>query len=543
MTDTAHALVLGSGVAGLYFAINAATQGRVIVCSRGALDDGSTARAQGGIAAVTDATDDVAAHVQDTLNVGAGLSRRRVVERIVKDAPACIRSLEVLGLHFDRATDGTLDRALEGGHSAHRVVHVRDATGRALHAALLACAREHPNIELREDHTAIHLIQDPGPHTADRRCVGALLIDRRAGLLFPIFAENVVLATGGAGALWPETSNPPGSVGNGIALAFEAGAIIANPEFVQFHPTLLAVPGANGFLITEALRGEGAVLRREDGSPLMDGIHPLASLAPRDIVARTIAYELRQTGESGVLLDATGIAAATLERRFPSVLSECVRLGFDPRNEPLRVGPGAHYLCGGIDVDAMGRTAVPGLFALGETAHTGMHGACRLASNSLSEALVCATYAARAARETPRIKSWTDQTTVSVPINTRLESESEAIMTRLVSLMGRNAGVLRDANGLQDAAAGIENLVTSAELGRDGSHTLFAQLGLSHALQTASLIVQAALRRRESRGVHYRVDHPEAFKSARNTLLSNATIRPIFPTSTLLHAFAFSGTA
>ncbi|MBP6835403.1 MAG: L-aspartate oxidase, partial [Deltaproteobacteria bacterium] len=391
MRETTDFLVLGSGIAGLTLALRAAEDGDVTIVTKRARADANTTWAQGGISAVLDPTDSFEAHTADTLTAGAGLCKRDIVELCVREGPDRIADLVALGTRFTRAVDAEgnshFELGREGGHNARRVVHAGDITGREVERALLEAAEAHPRIRFLEQHMAVDLItlsKFGGPDV----CVGAYVLDTQRAVVITMLARQTVLATGGAGKVYLYTSNPDVATGDGIAMAYRAGAEIANMEFYQFHPTVLYHPQAKSFLISEALRGEGGVLRLEDGTAFMKKHHPMADLAPRDVVSRAIDYEMKRTGEDCVWLDMTHHTADFLRQRFPNIHAECLRYGVDMTERPIPVVPAAHFCCGGVTTDAWGRTSIPGLWAVGEVSCTGLHGANRLASNSLLEGLV-----------------------------------------------------------------------------------------------------------------------------------------------------------
>jgi L-aspartate oxidase len=398
-------LVIGSGVAGLSLALKASGEGEVCVVTKRDLAESSTRYAQGGIASVLDEKDSFESHIQDTLEAGAGLCRPDTVAMVVRSGPERIRELVKLGVKFTRRDDRLTKRnefhlTREGGHSQRRVIHADDLTGAEVERALIAAYRNNPRIAIYEHHTAIDLITTEKLKTAKRlkpRCLGAYVLENRTGQIVTFQAKAVILATGGVGKVYLYTSNPDVATGDGIAMAFRAGCAVANMEFVQFHPTCLYHPQANSFLITEAMRGEGAVLRRIDGKRFMRSYHPREELAPRDIVARAIDHEMKVTGHEYVLLDITHKKASFIKKRFPNIYRTVKGFGIDITREPIPVVPAAHYLCGGVVVDHQGATDLPGLFVIGESSCTGLHGANRLASNSLLEALVYAHRAAGAA--------------------------------------------------------------------------------------------------------------------------------------------------
>jgi L-aspartate oxidase len=527
----ADILVIGSGIAGLTFALKAAEHGDVCVVTKKERAVSSTNYAQGGIAAVMANDDSPELHVRDTLVAGAGLCHLAAVESLVRDGPARVRDLMDWGVRFSQGVGG-LSLGREGGHSRRRIVHAGDLTGREIESALLRAVGGHPRIRLVEDLQAIDLLTAPDRRTDAPRCIGALLLEHRTGELMEFSAALVLLATGGLGQAYRHTTNPDIATADGIAMAYRAGVAIANLEFVQFHPTALYPAAEHAFLISEAVRGEGAVLRRLDGSDLMHGVHPLGSLAPRDIVARTIDIELKASGATYVLLDLSPVPRADIERRFPGILTECRARGIDILSEPIPVVPAAHYSCGGMVTDANGRTSLPGLFAAGEVACTGVHGANRLASNSLLEAVVyshraslCVTEELELAQRLspasvtrdrvaarPGASRWT-QAEGAAPAEVAdgmvqaTVAAAERARTRLRDLMWEDAGIARNDHRLQQAEAELVGLAREA-------HILLARMigtatvELRNLLEVARLIVACARQRQESRGLHYNVDHP-----------------------------------
>ncbi len=523
MPITCDVLVIGSGIAGLSFALEAAAHGDVIVVTKRARDESNTKYAQGGIAAVLASDDTFQSHIDDTMVAGAGLNHQRVVELCVKDAPRAIGMLRDLGARFDRAAgEGTtgengtaenhaeLDLHLEGGHSARRIAHAGDMTGREVERALLEAVAAQPRIRVLEEHTGVDLItlaDYGGPEV----CAGAYVLDVPGEKVLTILARATVLASGGAGKVYLYTTNPDVATGDGVAMAYRAGAEIANMEFYQFHPTCLFHPQAKSFLISEALRGEGATLRRIDGHAFMKEHHPLGDLAPRDIVARAIDYEMKRTGAEHVLLDITHKRPEFVRERFPGIYAQCLGFGIDISAQPIPVVPAAHYMCGGVSTDLEGRTSIPGLWAIGECAHTGLHGANRLASNSLLEGLVFAHRAAQALATVAHTAPWPEVPDWDVG---QAGTPDEAVVItqnwdELRRLMWNYVGIVRSSKRLRRAARRIALL--QEEIAEYYWKYFITRdlLELRNIANVAQLIVECASARHESRGLHYTIDFPE----------------------------------
>jgi len=497
-------LVIGAGLAGCRAAIAAATMPgtRVTVLAKGTLVDANSEHAQGGIAAVLgpEGGDSPELHVEDTLRAGCGLGDPEIVEVVVREGIGRVRELIDWGAQFDRGEE-RFRLAQEGGHSRPRILHARgDYTGHELLRTLLDHLRGEPRIHLIENCFAIDLL------TEDSRCIGAMAYEEGTGLE-AIWARAVVIATGGAGRLFRETTNPPNATGDGVAMAFRAGAVIRDMEFVQFHPTTLYVAGADRFLITEAARGEGGKLKDRYGRAFMKDYHPDAELAPRDVVSRAILSQLAKVQDSRVFLDLTGLDPAFVRRRFPNVDQICRSFGIDITKDPIPVRPSAHYMIGGIRADPDGATNIEGLYASGEAASTGLHGANRLGSNSLLEALVFGHRAGNAAAakavSLPKIQVPTHRTIGERRRETSLDLPD--LMHSLQSLMGRLVGIERAGPGLEEAVHQIEHWTRYAldvDFHKPDGWTL------QNLLTAAGLVARAALARRESRGVHYRTDFP-----------------------------------
>lgn len=510
-------IVIGSGIAGLTFALKAAPHKRVAIVTKRHLTETNTQYAQGGIAAVTKPTDSVGLHVADTLRAGAGLCREDVVLTIVEEGPARVEELVGLGMEFTRgesiSADGERFYSLgkEGGHSKRRVLHAKDATGREIMRALLAALERSPNVSVFEDHFAIDLITTAKMDAAgENRCVGAYVLDRRTGEVATFSAPHVVLATGGCGKVYLYTTNPDIATGDGVAMAYRAGVPVVNMEFTQFHPTCLYHPKAKSFLVSEALRGEGAVLKDLAGREFMDDAHPMASLAPRDIVARAIDSEMKRTGADHMLLDITHKPAPFIIDRFPNIYRKCLKFGVDITKQPIPVVPAAHYQCGGVQTDVDGRTALPGLYAVGEVASTGLHGANRLASNSLLEGLVCAHRAAQNVLTAP-------EPSVGVPLpqwhSGDAEDPDELVVVshnwdEIRRCMWDYVSIVRTRKRLLRAQARIENLREEIRQYYWDFKVTADLLELRNIAQVAELIIACALQRPESRGLHYNRDCP-----------------------------------
>lgn len=497
-------LVIGSGIAGLVFSLKVARFASVAIVTKKGRVDTNTNYAQGGIAAVFDPDDSYALHFEDTVVAGAGLCHSDVVRLLVREGPERVRELIRWGVRFTRDADA-LSLGREGGHSRRRIVRADDLTGREIERALLAAVSASPNIQVYEDHAALDLAAVG--EGDDRRCGGAVVLPATgAGFFIP--ARAVLLATGGCGQVYRHTTNPPVATGDGVAMAHRAGAVVANLEFIQFHPTALYPTDGDTLLISEAVRGEGGVLLRANGEALMEDAHPLGSLAPRDIVARAIDWEMKQSGSSHVLLDCTGIPPSEVRRRFPNILRETARRGIDMLSGPLPVVPAAHYSCGGVVTDTHGQTTLQALFAAGETACTGVHGANRLASNSLLEAVVFAHRAAARVREElarPGVSPpAADEAQIQRPHTLETLSRTR---DKVRDLMWRDVGIVRSDAELSEADARLNDMMQSSQAADPADMTQDAA-ELRNLVLTASLIVRCARARRESRGLHFNQDHP-----------------------------------
>ena len=519
MATTRHFdfLILGSGIAGLTFALQVAPRGRVAIVTKKSRADSNTNWAQGGIAAVTSREDSVEMHVRDTLEAGAGLCREDIVRTIIAEGPARIQELMELGTKFSERElpDGNgkeLDLTKAGGHSKRRVLHAKDATGREIERALLDAIAREPNITVLENHLAVDLIttQKLG-YVGPNRCLGIYVLNKASGQVETFAAPVIVLATGGCGKVYLYTTNPDIATGDGVAMAYRAGAPVANMEFMQFHPTCLFHPKERTLLITEAVRGEGGHLLGADGQRFMPRYDPRAELAPRDIVARAIDSEMKRTGADNVWLDITHRPAPFIIAHFPTIYERLLRLGVDMTKEPIPVVPAAHYQCGGVVTDVNGVTDIAGLYAVGEVACTGLHGANRLASNSLLEALVCAHRAARRVLENPLPRA-----EVNIPSwqSGKAQNADELVVVshnwdEIRRLMWDYVGIVRTNKRLQRAAARIALLQEEIQQYYWDFTVTADLLELRNLATVAELIVRCALLRPESRGLHYNLDYPQ----------------------------------
>ncbi|MGK2913703.1 MAG: L-aspartate oxidase [Porticoccaceae bacterium] len=516
-------LVIGSGAAGMVLALHLADTCRVALLSKARLETGSSWFAQGGVAAVFDPEDSFEAHVTDTLNAGAGLCHEDAVRFTVENGPDAIRWLIANGVEFSRDADGgNYHLTKEGGHSHRRILHVADTTGQAISSTLAQRVLQNPNIELFEHHVVVDLTTQADSGSRTLRCNGAYVLDNVEDRVCLFQAKVVVLATGGASKAYLYTSNPDGASGDGIAIAWRRGCRVANMEFNQFHPTCLFHPRAKSFLVSEALRGEGAHLQLPDGSRFMHRFHPDAELAPRDIVARAIDHEMKRLGSDCVYLNISHKPADFIDKYFPSVKAQCLAYGIDITREPIPVVPAAHYTCGGIVTDRQGRTDLKNLYAVGECAFTGLHGANRLASNSLLECLVFACAATASIRQqldaipAPSfIREWDASRVTS--------SDEDVVISHnwdeLRRFMWDYVGIVRTRKRLERAQHRVNLLqreiheyYTNYKISRD-------LLELRNLAAVSELIIRSALLRRESRGLHYTLDYPELSPIAKDTIL------------------------
>ena len=526
-------LILGTGIAGLSAALKFAEKYQVILVCKSDPAEGATRYAQGGIASVWSEQDSFAEHISDTMTAGAGLCHPTIVELCVKEGPARVRELIELGVEFTKnesnppSSPGNLSNAFdlhqEGGHGQRRILNADDLTGLAIEKALLAQVRKHPKIQILDEHIAIDLITEGKGlkrWKKPERCLGAYLLDTITQEIKSVSAQITLLATGGAGKVYLYTSNPDTSTGDGIALAYRAGARVANLEFMQFHPTCLYHPGARTFLISEALRGEGAVLKTLEGVEFMKNHHPMGSLAPRDIVARAIDIEMKRSGDKHVWLDCSPIHSSELQKKFPNIYETCLKYGIDITQQPIPVVPAAHYTCGGVLVDENAQTTIDALYAIGEVACTGLHGANRLASNSLLEAVV---FSHRAVQHASDLLSHSSLTVVEADMSHSLVPEWKtghaveieeqidiaANWHEIRSLMWNYVGIVRSDRRLERALRRLALL--KAEINSYYWEFILNKdlIELRNLLTVSELIVQCALLRKESRGLHYTVDYPQ----------------------------------
>ncbi|MGZ8257734.1 MAG: L-aspartate oxidase [Methylotenera sp.] len=521
-------LIIGSGLAGLSLALRTAAHKKICLVSKRSINDTASDWAQGGIAAVLNDDDDsIEAHIQDTLIAGAGLCDVAVTKLVAENGKQAVEWLIEQGVGFTREQDNSgYHLTREGGHSHRRIIHAADATGHAVQTTLSEKVRQHPNITVLENHIAVDLIttrkltHTKVDLTENNACLGAYVLDKSTGKVVTIAAQNTILATGGAGKVYLYTTNPDVSTGDGIAMAWRAGCRVANMEFIQFHPTCLFHPHAKSFLISEAVRGEGGLLKLPDGTRFMPEHDPREELAPRDVVARAIDFEMKKRGLDCVYLDISHKPLAFIQEHFPNIYRRCLELGIDISKTPIPVVPAAHYTCGGVMTDDKGRTDIANLYAIGETACTGLHGANRLASNSLLECLIFGQAAAedilsQLAKPSPALPYW-DESRVT-------DADEEVLITHtwdeLRRFMWNYVGIVRTDKRLSRALHRIHML-------RDEVHEFYSNFKISNdlielrnLLQVAELIVESAISRKESRGLHYSKDHPDLDAEAIPTVL------------------------
>jgi L-aspartate oxidase len=512
-------LIVGSGLAGLSAALHLAPTHRVAVLTKRELNDGSSRWAQGGIAAVMAEGDNFESHVQDTLVAGAGLCDPEATRYVVEHAPENIRWLQQLGVPFSLEA-GQLHLTREGGHSERRIVHATDATGAAVQDTLMARVRATPNITLFEHHMLVDLITGPKLGLAEPRCYGLYALDETTDQVLTFSAPHTILATGGAGKVYLYTTNPDTATGDGIAAAWRAGCRVGNMEFIQFHPTCLYHPDAKSFLISEAVRGEGGKLILPDGTRFMPAHDARAELAPRDVVARAIDFEMKKRGLDCVYLDISHQPKAFLLEHFPTIYARCLELGIDIAKQPIPVVPAAHYTCGGVVTDLAGRSDLPGLYAIGEASCTGLHGANRLASNSLLECMVFARAAASAIAQDadavcPALPAWDDSRVIDadeIVVISHNWDELRRFMWDYVGIVRTNKRLERAAHRIALLQSEIQEFYAQFHVTRD-------LLELRNLVQVADLIVRSAQSRHESRGLHYSRDYPQTDPTPRPTLL------------------------
>ncbi len=508
-------VVIGSGIAGLSFALKAAEKGSVALVTKRGRADSNTAWAQGGVACVTSREDSFDLHIRDTLAAGAGLCHEDAVRAVVTGGPDRIAELIRLGMHFDRREtngDNELDLGKEGGHSKRRILHFQDSTGMEIERTLLEQISEHPRIEVMENHMAVDFITTGKlGYAMQNSCVGVYVLDEATGEVETLRSDVNVLATGGCGKVYLYTTNPDVATGDGVAMAWRAGATIANMEFIQFHPTCLFHPEVKSFLISEVVRGEGGILLDARGRRFMENHNPQKELAPRDIVARAIDAEMKRSGSKCVFLDITHKPADFVKSRFPNIYETCLQNGIDITIQPIPVVPAAHYQCGGVKSDLNGETSLRGLFAIGEVACTGLHGANRLASNSLLEGLVLAgsafekTTRNRPPRVTFDLPEWRPGQVTDVDEMVVISHNWEEIRR----LMWDYVGIVRTDKRLQRAATRLRNLHTEVQEFYWNFKITTDLLELRNLVTVASLVVDCALSRKESRGLHFTLDYPD----------------------------------
>jgi L-aspartate oxidase len=528
-------LVIGSGIGGLSCALHLAKHGNVSLVTKKERADSNTNYAQGGIAAVLSETDTFEQHIKDTLEAGAGLCHRDAVEKIVREGPQHIHHLEEIGVNFTKNESGLYDLAREGGHKAYRIVHVKDHTGRDLEKALLNAVKAESRIKVYENHVAIDLITEhhifePQPRNqASLHCWGAYVLDSKAQEVVRFLAKATILSTGGCGQVYLHTTNPDIATGDGIAMSYRAGARIANMEFMQFHPTTLYHPDANSFLISEAVRGYGARLVTRNGEEFMQGYHPMASLAPRDVVARAIDNELKKRGDSCVYLDISFKDPDSVRSRFPNIYENCLKYKIDITKEPIPVVPAAHYSCGGVSTGLDSATSISGLLACGEVACTGVHGANRLASNSLLEAVVFAREAAIKAVELlqtnvqiPNIPPWDDTGTFNSEEWVLISHDKTEIKT----LMSDYVGIVRSTLRLERALSRMRLIGQEIENFYKRTKVTEELVELRNLATIAQLIISCAMLRKESRGLHFTTDYqkPNDDEFLKDTIIQKSAL-------------------
>ncbi len=513
-------LIIGSGIAGLSFALKACKSGSVSLITKRNLFDSSTGKAQGGIACVTDKNDTFESHIQDTLVAGAGLCNEEIVEIAVRTAPERIQELIDMGMKFAKKSykdsDSEFELGLEGGHSKRRILHAGDITGEEIETVLINNVKKADNINIYENHMAIDLIVDK-----DKKCCGAYVYDEKNSVVETFLSKITVLACGGTGKVYLYTSNPDVATGDGIAMAYRAGADIANMEFIQFHPTCLFNPVAKSFLISEAVRGEGAILKNQKGEAFMEKYHHLKDLAPRDIVSRAIDTELKKSGDKFVYLDIRHRGEDFIVKRFPNIYEKCLYYGIDMARDMIPVVPAAHYCCGGIAVNKYAQTTIKNLFAIGENACNGLQGANRLASNSLLDGLVFSEYAYQKSKDMLKdiaidknVQDFVDEATGNGDPTTMLHNWEE-----VRRLMSNYVAIVRNNERLQMALKRIELIKDEVKNHFRDFKVSIELLEIKNIVDVAEIIVRSAMLRKESRGAHYSSDYPEILSEKKDTII------------------------
>ncbi|MBO7507615.1 MAG: L-aspartate oxidase [Paludibacteraceae bacterium] len=519
MTKKYDFLVIGSGIAGMSFALKVAHKGKVAILCKTEMEEANTHYAQGGVASVTKPTDEFEHHVIDTLIAGDGICDEAVVRKVVEGAPEQIKQLVSWGVDFDKNEKGDYDLHKEGGHSDFRILHHKDNTGEEIQKSLIKAVKSHPNIDVYDQHFAIeiitqhHLGQLVKHTTPNIECYGAYVLDIRTNHVHTFLSKITMMATGGIGNIYQTTTNPPVATGDGISMVYRAKGLVEDMEFVQFHPTALYHPGDRpSFLITEAMRGYGGILRNKKGEAFMKKYDSRGSLAPRDVVARAIDNEMKITGDEHVYLDVTHKDPETTKREYPTIYNKCLSIGIDITKDYIPVAPAAHYLCGGIKVDMNARTSIHNLYAAGECSRTGLHGANRLASNSLIEAVVYADAAAKDALKylpaiswNEEIPEWNDEGTSlneEMVLITQSEKEVNQIMNAYVGIVRSNLRLKRAYDRLEILYRETENLFQRSVVSKEICE-------LRNIINTAYLVIKAASQRKESRGLHYTIDYPK----------------------------------
>lgn len=514
-------LIIGSGIAGLSLALKASTFMNVVIVTKSESMESNTRYAQGGIASVISKSDEIDYHIQDTLNAGSHLSDPKIVSKVIESGPRIIQELLDWGVKFSKNEKEDFDLGMEGGHSHRRVLHAQDITGFELQKKLLKKAKACSKIKFLEHHMAVDVIVDRNLRKKQKAnlCYGAYILNRKTNRVKTLLANSVVLATGGAGKTYLYTSNPDIATGDGIGMAYRAGCQISNLEFVQFHPTCLYHPLAKSFLISEALRGEGAKLILQNGDTFTKKYHPQKELAPRDVVARAIDYELKKRGDKFVYLDITHKSKAYLQKRFPAIYQTCFRYGFDLSKQPIPVVPAAHYFCGGVKVNAHGRTNVSNLYAIGEVSCTGLHGANRLASNSLLEGAAFADYVYKDLLKRKDLKDIDHQFVRDWDTGKAIDSDEMVVITQnweeIRQLMWNYVGIVRSTKRLIRAQRRIQLLLDEIKEYYWDFKLNTDLLELRNIARVADLTIQSALKRKESIGLHYNLDFPQSKKSTK----------------------------